>query len=356
MFAAPILDTPRSFFAFALLPYSLPLSDCTLTALPPYLLLHSLSQAMAGLRVPIVTLLAGEGGSGGALGIGMGNTVGMLSGGYFGVISPEGAASILGRYDNDEDKARRFPLDCQELAKAQCIYADQLQALGVVDEIIWEPRGAAKESYTDFPVLKARIHAFLQKSFAHLLSLSSDQLVAQRYAKYRAMGTFEVLDSAEARQNAVSVAKSRAGTGKKLGGGAAAAGARGKAAGDETLRSLLTFIADTTVSGSSSRYRGNMGGSGKCPEVAPECPPFPAPSSPPENAKSVLDRAGPEALARWVRGQTRVLVTDTTMRDAHQSLCATRVRTEDLVSAMTCNHDMLFPVTNEIPPCLHMLP
>ena len=53
---------------------------------------------MAGLKVPIVTIVTGEGGSGGALGIGMGNVVGMLSGGYFGVISPEGAASILGRY------------------------------------------------------------------------------------------------------------------------------------------------------------------------------------------------------------------------------------------------------------------
>ena len=53
--------------------------------------------AMASLTVPIITILVGEGGSGGALGIGMGNTIGMLSGGYFGVISPEGAASILGR-------------------------------------------------------------------------------------------------------------------------------------------------------------------------------------------------------------------------------------------------------------------
>jgi acetyl-CoA carboxylase alpha subunit len=53
--------------------------------------------AMAKLKVPIVTLVIGEGGSGGALGIGMGNKIGMLSGAYFGVISPEGAASILGR-------------------------------------------------------------------------------------------------------------------------------------------------------------------------------------------------------------------------------------------------------------------
>eukprot|EP00463_Aulacantha_scolymantha_P006674 TRINITY_DN87_c0_g2_i4.p1 TRINITY_DN87_c0_g2~~TRINITY_DN87_c0_g2_i4.p1 ORF type:complete len:265 (-),score=55.65 TRINITY_DN87_c0_g2_i4:1610-2404(-) len=55
--------------------------------------------AMAGLRVPIVTLVVGEGGSGGALAIGMGNRIGMLSNAYYSVISPEGAASILGRYD-----------------------------------------------------------------------------------------------------------------------------------------------------------------------------------------------------------------------------------------------------------------
>ena len=69
--------------------------------------------AMAGLSVPIVTLVIGEGGSGGALGIGMGNKIGMLSGGYFGVISSEGAASILGRYKSDTHKAEQFSLDCQ---------------------------------------------------------------------------------------------------------------------------------------------------------------------------------------------------------------------------------------------------
>ena len=100
---------------------------------------------MAGLTVPIITLEVGEGGSGGALGIGMGNSVGMLSGGYFGVISPEGAASILGRYPDEASKAERFPLDCQELALAQHIYADQLRDMGVVDEIIWEHVRAAED-------------------------------------------------------------------------------------------------------------------------------------------------------------------------------------------------------------------
>ena len=57
----------------------------------------------------------------------MGNIVGMLSGGYFGVISPEGAASILGRYKDNVHKAKQFPLDCQELATVQHIYANQLK-------------------------------------------------------------------------------------------------------------------------------------------------------------------------------------------------------------------------------------
>ena len=93
---------------------------------------------MAGLTVPIITVVAGEGGSGGALGIGMGNVVGMLSSAYYGVISPEGAASILGRYKNDEDKAKRFPDDCRSLATMQKIYAPQLKELGVIDQVIWD--------------------------------------------------------------------------------------------------------------------------------------------------------------------------------------------------------------------------
>ncbi|CAN0285747.1 unnamed protein product, partial [Ectocarpus fasciculatus] len=107
--------------------------------------------AMAGLKVPIVTLIMGEGGSGGALGVGMGNRVGMLSRAYFGVISPEGAASILGRYKDDAHKAEQFPKDCQALATAQQIYANQLKEIGVVDEVIWEP--AQGETHEHFPIM-----------------------------------------------------------------------------------------------------------------------------------------------------------------------------------------------------------
>ena len=90
---------------------------------------------MASLRTPLITVVLGEGGSGGALGIAMGNRIGMLSQAYYGVISPEGAASILGRYTDDAHKALRFPADCRELANSQAIYAHHLLKLGVIDQV-----------------------------------------------------------------------------------------------------------------------------------------------------------------------------------------------------------------------------
>ena len=271
--------------------------------------------AMASLRVPIVTLVVGEGGSGGALGIGMGNSIGMLSQGYFGVISPEGAASILGRYKDDADKAAKFPLDCQELATVQNIYAYQLKAIGVVDEIVYEREG---ETHQSFPVTAARAANFIGRMLKSLTAMSADELVAQRYAKFREMGNFSEL-SAQAKTNLLAEAdrnppKKRARTGACT-----------------RPSPLVKWIAHETLLGPYSRLNG------QAPPLTPMSPPT-APTVAPNgdlstivNAKTVLDAEGPEAMARWVRAQTQVLLTDTTMRDAHQSLLATRVRTIDLV-------------------------
>ena len=187
---------------------------------------------IAGLKVPLVSLVIGEGGSGGALGVGMGDCVGMLSAGYYGVISPEGAASILGRYKDDAHKATQFPVDCKELATMQKIYAPQLLELGVIDAIVWEEgdlagtAGATREDATAFPkltqvsllslpvtfranpahnltrspivfsTLAQRVARFLGATLDRLLALSEEELVAQRYAKYRGMGKWEDLDEA----------------------------------------------------------------------------------------------------------------------------------------------------------------
>ena len=118
------------------------------------------------------------------------------------MISPEGAASILGRYKDDADKAVQFPLDCQALATAQCIYANQLEKMGVVDEIIWEQAetdAKSKETFQSFPVLKARLHSFLQRSLTRLSSLSEAELISHRYSKYRALGTYSEVPEVDKR-------------------------------------------------------------------------------------------------------------------------------------------------------------
>ena len=282
--------------------------------------------AMAGLSVPIVTLMVGEGGSGGALGIGMGNFIGMLSGGYFGVISPEGAASILGRYKDDTHKAKQFPLDCHELAKAQCIYAYQLKEIGVVDEIIWE--STSGESFNAFPVLGARIRAFIRASLAQLDGLSPQEVIAHRYRKFRGLGTFSLL-SEEERVRAVQDAVEKKGPSKSA------------TAADNSATKLLSYLAEEVVCGARSRYR--KLGPAACPAAAPAAPAVAkkAAASGWTNAKTVLDAEGPDGLVRWVKKQSKVLVTDTTMRDAHQSLLATRARTEDLVKGAVIANEVL---------------
>lgn len=301
--------------------------------------------AMAGLRVPIVTVLVGEGGSGGALGICMGNSIGMLSGGYFGVISPEGAASILGRYKDEQHKLEQFPKDCQALATAQCIYAHQLQTLGVVDQIIWEEQAdSGRETYKSFPKLRSRIECFLADSLLSLLPLSAEELVQQRYSKYRRLGTFALLDEPQ-RVAAIDSAKQASVQSKQRSaitdGAAAAAPAKSSA---PSL--LMQHVAKEVVLGEASKYRklappalsapltaapiGVLASAALAAELAAAVP-MPVKE---KNAKAILDEFGAVYLCQeWLPKQSRVLVTDTTMRDAHQSLLATRVRSKDLVQS-----------------------
>lgn len=306
---------------------------------------------MAGLKTPIITLMVGEGGSGGALGICMGNVVGMLSGGYFGVISPEGAASILGRYNDAAHKAEQFPLDCQALATAQCIYAHQLKEMGVVDAIIWEAdvdASAEKETYTNFPVLKSRISAFVVKSLMALSDMTGDELVQQRFDKYRALGQFATLDET-GRKSAIESAKEASTAGKKP----------RAAAVKPSCSALIKHMAEELVSGPHSQYRGlapanvtspdaiaivfknALEASQKIADIASKAAVTHVLGS--KSAKAVLDALGPKAMADWVveQSKTRLLVTDTTMRDAHQSLLATRVRTIDIVNGAKIASNLL---------------
>jgi len=272
---------------------------------------------MAGLRVPIVTLVVGEGGSGGALAIGMGNKIGMLSKAYYSTITPEGAASILGRYTDEAQKKEQFPKDCRQLAEMQNIYATQLKKLGVIDEVVAEKEG---EDSTGFPETLNNIVAFIEASLDELQKLDVSALVEQRYKKFRAMGKFKGF-TPEERKALV-----------EAGEGAPKAEKKKKPATEAPL--ICSFLTERTLRGEHSFYKGK--GPKDCPRVA-DLKLTAADAGPKveKNAKSVLDAEGPEAMAKWVRATSpnRVLLTDTTMRDAHQSLMATRLRTADMMKA-----------------------
>lgn len=133
---------------------------------------------MAGLRVPIICIVIGEGGSGGALALGVGNRIHMLENSTYSVISPEGAASILWK---DASKAKLA-------AERMRITAPDLKELNIIDEIIPEVRGGA---HRDMVAQAEAIHHVLVESLKELSKLSEDELIRDRYEKYKAIGKFQ---------------------------------------------------------------------------------------------------------------------------------------------------------------------
>jgi acetyl-CoA carboxylase carboxyl transferase subunit alpha len=133
---------------------------------------------MAGLAVPMVAVITGEGGSGGALAIGMGNRVLMLEYSVYSVISPEGCAAILW---GDAAKA-------PEAAEVMKVTAPDLLRLRVIDAIVPEPLGGA---HRDWDAAAGHLKSALREHLAALASLDPEALVADRYEKFRRIGAFE---------------------------------------------------------------------------------------------------------------------------------------------------------------------
>lgn len=132
---------------------------------------------MASLKVPVICIVIGEGGSGGALALGVGNRIYMLENSTYSVISPEGAASILWR---DASLAK-------QAAQSMQITAPDLKKLGIIDEIIPEVRGGA---HKDVEAQAVEIEKMLLKSLKELRALSEEELVNDRYDKFKAIGEF----------------------------------------------------------------------------------------------------------------------------------------------------------------------
>ncbi|HEX8169488.1 MAG TPA: acetyl-CoA carboxylase carboxyltransferase subunit alpha [Thermoanaerobaculia bacterium] len=133
---------------------------------------------MAALEVPVIVAVIGEGGSGGALALGVGDRVLMLEHAVYSVISPEGCAAILWK------NAAAAP----EAASAMKITAADLKRLGIIDEIVPEPPGGA---HSDANAAAELLAPYLERSLRELQKLKPPQLGEERYKKFRRMGVFE---------------------------------------------------------------------------------------------------------------------------------------------------------------------
>jgi acetyl-CoA carboxylase carboxyl transferase subunit alpha len=133
---------------------------------------------MAALQVPVVITVIGEGGSGGALALGVGDRVIMLEHAVYSVISPEGCAAILWK----------SPGAAPDAAAAMKITAQDLKKFGIIDEIVPEPTGGA---HSDPAAAAALLAPSIERALKDLQKLKPAQLLDERYKKFRKMGVFE---------------------------------------------------------------------------------------------------------------------------------------------------------------------
>ncbi|MFC4022557.1 acetyl-CoA carboxylase carboxyl transferase subunit alpha [Oceanobacillus longus] len=135
---------------------------------------------MAGLTVPIICIVIGEGGSGGALALGVGDQIHMLENSTYSVISPEGAAALLWK---DSGQAKRA-------AETMKITAYDLKELNVIDQVIPEPKGGA---HRDIDKQAENIGKVIQNSLNSLSKLTKEELLENRWEKYKQIGEYETI-------------------------------------------------------------------------------------------------------------------------------------------------------------------
>lgn len=137
---------------------------------------------MASLKVPVVSIVIGEGGSGGALALGVANHIHMLENSTYSVISPEGAAAILWK---DSGKAK-------QAAETMKITAPDLKELNIIDRIIPESKGGA---HNNIKHQSEEIEKILLESLKELMQLTEDEIISHRYDKFKAMGDFSFVNN-----------------------------------------------------------------------------------------------------------------------------------------------------------------
>ncbi len=135
---------------------------------------------MANLKVPIISIVIGEGSSGGALALGVGNKVFMLENAIYSILSPEGYASILWK---DSTRAK-------EAAEKMKLTAKDLYELKVIDKIIKEPSGEIEESFLK---TSKSLKSEIEKSIKEMKLMTQDEIIEQRYQKFRNMGEYQTI-------------------------------------------------------------------------------------------------------------------------------------------------------------------
>jgi acetyl-CoA carboxylase carboxyl transferase subunit alpha len=130
------------------------------------------------LRVPVIAVVLGEGGSGGALGIGVADRVIMMENAYYSVISPEGCAAILWKHRKHAPEA----------AAAMKLVAPDLKQLGLIDDVIAEPLGGA---HHDHDASAAAFGTCVRRHLAEVSALSTEDMLQQRYEKFRSFGEWQ---------------------------------------------------------------------------------------------------------------------------------------------------------------------
>jgi acetyl-CoA carboxylase carboxyl transferase subunit alpha len=132
---------------------------------------------MSRLKTPVICVVIGEGGSGGAIGIGVGDRVAILQHAYYSVISPEGCAGILWKSHEYAERA----------AEALRFTSSDLLGLGVVDDVIEEPLGGA---HRDHHQIAQRVKSYLVRTLRELVDEDLDQLLQRRYERFRCLGVY----------------------------------------------------------------------------------------------------------------------------------------------------------------------
>lgn len=311
--------------------------------------------AFQAVHVPIISVITGEGGSGGALALAGGNYVGILSKAFYNVISPEGAASILqpSIYRNNiaEMKAN-FISDAEILAHVQKCYPVDLKNAGVVNDIIIGPEYS--ETRHTCKSTSERISIFIAKMLIKCSQIKN--LRKHRNIRYRKLSVFTEVTMEKAQQWVAEL------KGQKL--------LHSKAkrtlelTGEqqehlERLKKVALYLTDAAhLKGSKLFDVLNKGKTSPplikepynvtMPETITSRLNFQVPESP-ITCKSILKSQGPEAVCKYIIDSGRLFYTDTTFRDAHQSLLATRLRTRELIEGAILLQSTSIPSMQETP-------